>query len=67
MEILHFLRQGKSSAEMAAALRLTTSTITFHRARLRRLLGLTTEWELTRFAIPAPLEPVRGGKGRGRR
>lgn len=50
-EILGFLAEGKSSAEIGSALGLTTSAITFHRSRIRKLLGLESEWELVRYAI----------------
>ena len=50
-DIVRLLGQGMSSAAIAAALRITTSAITAQRARIRRLLGLATEWELTRYAV----------------
>jgi two-component system, NarL family, invasion response regulator UvrY len=49
--ILLLIGKGKTSAEIAAKLGLTESTITFHRQRIRRLLGLASEWELVRHAI----------------
>ncbi len=49
--ILGLIGRGKTSAEIADMLGLTESTITFHRQRIRRLLGLATEWELVRHAI----------------
>lgn len=50
-EILHLLGQGKSSGEIADHFGLTISAITWHRAHIRKVLGLTNEWELARFAI----------------
>jgi DNA-binding NarL/FixJ family response regulator len=50
-DILGMIADGKSSAEMAAALGVSQPTITFHRANLRRKLGVDTEWGLVRFAI----------------
>jgi DNA-binding NarL/FixJ family response regulator len=50
-EILSLLGQGKSSEEIAHHIGLTTSAITWHRAHIRKALGLTSEWELARFAI----------------
>jgi DNA-binding NarL/FixJ family response regulator len=50
-EILRLLGQGKSSAEIGDSLGLSENTITFHRARIRKLLGLSSEWEMARFAI----------------
>lgn len=49
--ILRLIGNGKTSAEIAAKLGLTESTITFHRQRIRRALGLASEWELVRHAI----------------
>lgn len=49
--ILRLIGKGRTSAEIAAKLGLTESTITFHRQRIRRLLGLASEWELVRHAI----------------
>ena len=50
-EILTLIAQGQSSAEIGEHLGLTESTITFHRARIRKVLGLSSEWELLRHAI----------------
>ena len=49
--ILRLLGQGKTSAEIGHTLGLSESTITFHRHRIRKILGLTSEWELVRHAI----------------
>lgn len=49
--ILRLIGKGRTSAEIAEKLGLTESTITFHRQRIRRLLGLASEWELVRHAI----------------
>jgi two-component system invasion response regulator UvrY len=49
--ILSLLGQGKTSAEIAETLGLSEATITFHRARIRKVLGLSSEWELVRHAI----------------
>jgi len=49
--ILRLLGQGLSSAEIGEKLGLSENTITFHRKRIRAVLGLTSEWELTRQAI----------------
>jgi len=50
-EILRLLGQGKTSAEIGDSLGLSENTITFHRARIRKILGLSSEWEMARFAI----------------
>lgn len=57
-DILKMIADGRSSAEMAASLGVSLPTITFHRANLRRKLGVDSEWGLTRFAI---LMQVREG------
>lgn len=49
--ILRLLGQGLTSSEIGDKLGLSENTITFHRKRIRTILGLKTEWELTRQAI----------------
>ena len=64
--ILRLLGQGLSSAEIGDKLGLSENTITFHRKRIRTILGLSTEWELTRQAILVHLATSGGGAtGRG--
>jgi DNA-binding NarL/FixJ family response regulator len=67
--IVKLLGQGKTSAEIGEELGLSESTITFHRVRIRKVLGLSTEWELVRHAILVHLassgdEDPRGTRGR---
>ena len=50
-KILLLLGEGRSSAEIADAVGLSESTITFHRANLRRKLGIENELGLHRFAV----------------
>jgi len=50
-QIVRLLGEGKTTAEIAAALSLSPNTITFHRARIRKALGLTTEVALDRYAF----------------
>ena len=50
-DILRLLGQGKTSAEIGDCLGLSENTITFHRASIRKILGLSSEWEMARFAI----------------
>jgi DNA-binding NarL/FixJ family response regulator len=50
-QIMRLLGEGKTSAEIGRTLGLTESTIVFHRGNIRKSLGVTSEWELTRFAI----------------
>jgi DNA-binding NarL/FixJ family response regulator len=49
--ILRLLGQGLSSADIGEKLGLSENTITFHRRRIRAILGLASEWELMRQAI----------------
>ena len=49
--ILRLLGEGKSSAEIAQAIGLTVSAVSWHRAHIRKALGLTNQWEMARFAI----------------
>ncbi len=49
--ILGLIGKGRTSGEIADKLGLTESTITFHRQRIRKILGLASEWELVRHAI----------------
>ena len=49
--ILMLLGEGLSSAAIGKAVGLSESTITFHRANLRRKLGIETELGLYRFAM----------------
>jgi len=50
-EILRLLGEGKSSADIAAVVHLKPETITFHRSRIRQILGIDTEWGLVRYAL----------------
>ena len=49
--ILLLLGEGLSSAAIGKAVGLSENTITFHRANLRRKLGIESELGLTRFAM----------------
>jgi DNA-binding NarL/FixJ family response regulator len=50
-EIVRLLGEGKSSADIAAAIHLKPETITFHRGRIRQILGIDSEWGLVRYAL----------------
>lgn len=50
-KILLMLGEGLSSAAIAKEIGLSESTITFHRANLRRKLGIENELGLNRFAV----------------
>ena len=50
-QILSLIGEGKSTQEIAAQLDVSPRTVEFHRASIRKALGITTEWGLMRFAI----------------
>jgi DNA-binding NarL/FixJ family response regulator len=50
-EIVRLLGEGKSSADIAALIHLKPETITFHRGRIRQILGIDSEWGLVRYAL----------------
>jgi DNA-binding NarL/FixJ family response regulator len=50
-EILRLLGEGKSTEAIAGTLHLRTSTVSYHRANVRRKLGIDTEWGLIRYAV----------------
>jgi DNA-binding NarL/FixJ family response regulator len=50
-QIVRLLGEGKTTAEIAVALSLSPNTITYHRSRVRKALGLTSEVALDRYAF----------------
>ena len=50
-QILQSIGDGRSTQEIADDLGVSPRTIEFHRAGIRKALGITTEWGLMRFAI----------------
>ena len=57
-EVLQLLADGKTSAQIAAALRIATGTVEVHRRNILRKLGLHNVVELTRYAIREGLVPL---------
>jgi len=55
LHILRLLGEGKNGNEIAEALGVSPRTIEYHRAGIRRALGIATEWGLVRYAIVAGL------------
>ena len=49
--ILKLVGQGRTSAEIGDRLGVSEATITFHRQRIRKALGLSSEWALLRHAL----------------
>lgn len=58
-EIVHLLGDGKSTARIATELHLSPNTVTFHRVRIRKALGLVSEWGLMRYAIAVKMGEER--------
>lgn len=50
-QILRLIGDGKSTQAIADDLGVSPRTVEFHRASIRKALGITTEWGLMRFAI----------------
>lgn len=55
LHILRLIGEGKNGSEIADALGVSPRTIEYHRAGIRRALGIATEWGLVRYAIVAGL------------
>lgn len=49
-EVLELLKRGKTTKEIATAMKVSVRTVDIHRARLKRKLGLRTGAELIAFA-----------------
>ncbi|MFP5354432.1 MAG: response regulator [Gemmatimonadota bacterium] len=65
LQILRLIGEGKSTSEIAEALGVSPRTVEFHRASIRKALGITTEWGLMRFAIMLPPEGEGADEGSG--
>jgi len=63
-QILHLLADGRSTDEIAAALKVTSYTVTYHRANLRRVLGIRNEQGLLRFAVLVRVGEREAARGR---
>jgi DNA-binding NarL/FixJ family response regulator len=50
-EVLQLVAEGRSAKEVAAALKISTRTAEFHKARLMEALGLQTTADLVQYAI----------------
>lgn len=57
--ILRLLGDGKSTACIAAELHLSANTVTFHRARIRKALGIPSEFALLKYALMVKMEEDR--------
>ena len=50
-EIVQLLGEGKSTSTISKELHISPWTVTFHRTRIRKTLGIDTEWGLMRYAM----------------
>jgi DNA-binding NarL/FixJ family response regulator len=50
-EVLQLLTEGRSMKEVAYVLNVTTSTVAFHKLRIRRILNAMGDTELVQYAI----------------
>jgi DNA-binding NarL/FixJ family response regulator len=50
-EVLQLIAEGKTSREIAAALKISPKTVEFHKRALMDQIGLRTTAELTRYAV----------------
>jgi DNA-binding NarL/FixJ family response regulator len=50
-EVLQLIAEGRATKEMAHVLKISLKTIDFHRANIKRKLGLQTTAELTKYAL----------------
>lgn len=55
LHILRLIGEGRNGNEIAETLGVSPRTIEYHRAGIRRALGIATEWGLVRYAIVAGL------------
>lgn len=51
LEVLRLLARGCTTAEIANELGVSQKAVEFHRARIKRTLGLTSQASLVRFAV----------------
>jgi DNA-binding NarL/FixJ family response regulator len=50
-EVLQLIAEGRAAKEMAHVLSISLKTIDFHRANIKRKLGLQTTAQMTKYAI----------------
>jgi len=57
-EVLHLTAEGRTNAEIAAALGISPRTVETHRAHLMQKLGLRTQTDLIRYALHRGILPM---------
>jgi DNA-binding NarL/FixJ family response regulator len=50
-QVVSLLGEGHSTERIAEAMGLSANTITYHRVRIRKILGIDSEWGLMRYAM----------------
>ncbi len=50
-EVLQLIAEGRTNKEIAGIMKISIKTVEFHKAEIRRNLGLGTTAELTRYAL----------------
>lgn len=60
-QIVRLLGDGKSTARIAQELHVSPNTVTFHRVRIRKALGIETEWGLMRYAMVVRMSEEQEG------
>jgi DNA-binding NarL/FixJ family response regulator len=50
-EVLQLLTEGKSMKEVAYVLNVTTSTVAFHKLRIKEILDAKNDTELVQYAV----------------
>ena len=48
---MNLIGEGKSTEQIAVLMGLSANTITYHRVRIRKILGIDNEWGLMRYAM----------------
>ncbi len=63
-DIVRMIGAGKTTAEIADTLGLSSHTVSFHRKNIRRVLGIDSDWGLVRYAILVSVGDEETEKGR---
>jgi DNA-binding CsgD family transcriptional regulator len=50
-EVVQLVAEGRSIKEIAAILKISGKTVTFHKSNVMRRLGIRTTAELTKYAL----------------
>ena len=58
-QVVSLLGEGQSTERIAEAMGLSANTITYHRVRIRKILGIDSEWGLMRYAMMVRMKTNR--------